>query len=310
MSRSITSSERWVLIANPVSGRRGQRQLVDQVAKRLEGAGRSPRIMWTARRGHAEELARIAVREGATHVTACGGDGTVNEVVNGLVASKVGTEIVTLGIVPLGRCNDLACTLNIPRRLPLVVQTLLSGNVNTVDLGKVNGRYFVTVASLGLDTVVNQYAAEGKPPFFLTGTVAYLYGTLVNLFRYQFIWVRLSGDMGEFEGSIFLAAVGNTTTYGGGMRIVPTAVIDDGRLDLCLVRKTPRLDVVKMLPRVYYGGHVKHPKVSMHTFRRMEITSREKVAIWADGEPIAHTPAVFRVVPRALRVLAPAEVTT
>jgi len=299
------SDQRWVLIANPVSGRGRRRHLVDQVAKQLQEAGCTPELLWTTRRRHAEELATIAVRQGATHVVACGGDGTIHEVVNGLVASRPAPDAVTLGVVPLGRCNDLARTLNIPCDLCSGVQTLLSASVRTIDLGKVAERYFITVATLGFDTVVSQYVAAGRPPRFFTGTTAYLYGTLVNLLRYQSVWVRLSGDLNDFEGPVFLVAIGNTSFYGGGMKIIPTAVVDDGRLDLCLVRQLPRLDVVKMLPSVFSGGHIKHPKVSMHSFRKMEVTAKESIAIWADGEPTSQTPAVFQVVPRALRVLAP-----
>jgi diacylglycerol kinase family enzyme len=147
--------------------------------------------------------------------------------------------------------------------------------------------------------------AAGRPPRFFTGATAYLYGTLVNLLRYQSIWVRLSGDLDDFQGPVFLAAVGNTSCYGAGMKIAPTAVVDDGRLDLCLVQQIPRLDVVRMLPSVFSGRHIKHPRVSMHSFRKIEITTKVPIAIWADGEPVAQTPALFEVVPRALRVLAP-----
>jgi len=303
--KNFGSDQRWVLIANPVSCRGRRHHLVAQVARRLQEAGRTPELLWTTGCGHAEELATIAVRQGATHVVACGGDGTIHEVVNGLVASRLATDAVTLGVVPLGRCNDFARTLNIPCDLCSVVQTLLSTSVRTIDLGKVAERYFITVATLGFDTVVSQYVAAGRSPRFLTGTLAYLYGTLVNLLRYQSVWVRLSGDLDEFEGPVFLAAIGNTSFYGGGMKITPTAVVDDGWLDLCLIRQVPRLDVVKMLPSVFSGGHIKHPKVSMHSFQKMEVTAKESMAIWADGEPAAQTPAVFQVVPHALRVLAP-----
>jgi len=225
------------------------------------------------------------------------------------MASRLAAEDVTLGVVPLGWGNDLARALNIPRGIFSGMETLLSDSVRIIDLGKVAERYFITVATLGFDTVVAQYVAAGRAPNFFPATAAYLYGTLVNLFSYQPVWVRLSGDPDDFEGPIFLAAVGNTSSYGGGMKIAPTAVVDDGRLDLCLVHQIPRLDVVKMLPSVFSGRHIKHPKVSMHSFRKMEITTRAPIAIWTDGEPATQTPVVFEVVPRALRVLAPLGVT-
>ncbi|MSQ13182.1 MAG: diacylglycerol kinase family lipid kinase [Dehalococcoidia bacterium] len=297
--------ERWLLIANPISGRGKKRYLVEQVAARLRDAGRSVDLTWTQRQGHAEQLASIAVREGATHVVCCGGDGTAHEVVNGIKRAQAPTGAVTFGLVPLGRCDDLARTLNIPRDPLAAVQTLLAGNVRAIDLGVVNGCYFNTVATMGFDSVVAAYVNDGKTPRVLTGRSAYIYGTLVSLMRYRPIWVRITGDGGDFEGPVFLAATGNAAIYAGGMKIAPPAVVDDGRLDLCLVREVPKLDVLQMLPKVFSGGHTRHPRVSMHTFTRMEIATKEPVTIWADGEPVTKTPAVFQVAPKALGVLAP-----
>ena len=297
--------EHWVLIANSAVGGKRRTRVVDRVASRLREGRGDVEVQWTAAPGHAEELAGLAVRGGATHVVACGGDGTVHEVVNGIVGSEPATDAVTLGIVPLGRCNDLVRALNIPCKEPGSIETLLSGSVRTIDLGRVGERYFATVASLGLDSLVNQYVADGRPPRFFNRTTAYLYGIMANLFRYRFVRMRLEGDVEGFEGPVFLAAVGNTSTYGGGMKIAPTAVVDDGRLDLCLVRQTSRLDVIRMLPYVYSGGHVRHPSVSLHTFQKIEVSTEEPMTIWADGEPVARTPAVFEIVPGALRVLAP-----
>jgi len=301
--------EHWVLIANSAVGGKRRTRIVDQVVRRLRESKGAVEVRWTTAPGHAEELAGLAVRGGATHVVACGGDGTIHEVVNGIVASEPATDAVTLGIVPLGRCNDLVRALNIPCKESVSIQTLLDGGVRTIDLGRVGGRYFLTVASLGLDSLVNQYVADGRPPRFFNRTTAYLYGIMANLFRYRFVRMRLQGDVEGFEGPVFLAAVGNTSTYGGGMKIAPTAVVDDGRLDLCLVRQTSRLDVIKMLPYVYSGGHVRHPSVTMHTFQEIEVSTEAPMTIWADGEPVARTPAVFRIVPRALRVLTPVGVT-
>lgn len=297
--------ERWLLIANPISGRGKKRHLVARVLERLKGAGREAELRWTTRQGHAEELASIAVREGATHVVVCGGDGTAHEAVNGIMAARTPSDGVTFGLVPLGRCNDLSCTLDIPKDADGAIRTLLDGHTRAIDLGVVNGRYFNTVATLGFDSVVAQYVNDGHVPRALTGTSSYLYGTLVNLFKYRSTWVRITGDALQFEGPVFLAATGNTPRYGGAMRIAPPAVVDDGRLDLCLVREVPKRDVIQMLPKVFSGGHTRHPKVSLHTFQRMEVATKAPVSIWADGEPVTRTPAVFQVAPGALRVLAP-----
>jgi diacylglycerol kinase (ATP) len=298
--------ESWVLIANPTSGRGKRRHVVEQVAARLHEAGRNPDLHWTDRRGHAEELARIAVAEGATHVVACGGDGTIHEVVNGMMAARNGAAPATLGIVPLGRCNDLAHTLRMPiTDLSAIVELLLGDSTRVIDLGRVNDVYYTTVATLGFDSVIAQYVADNKHPKIFTGTTAYLYGTLANVFRYKAMEIKVQAEGVAFEGGVFLAATGNTATYGGKMKIVPPAHLDDGHLDLCLVRDVPPLTVLSMLPKVFYGGHVTHPRVSLHTLTRMEVTSPQPIAIWADGEACTRTPAVFQVAPKAMRVLAP-----
>lgn len=303
--KSSRSDEHWFLIANPVSGRGRQNHLVKQVVDYLQEAGITPKLMWTDKRGHAEELASMAVRDEATHIVVLGGDGTIHEVVNGIMSSRTSVDSVILGILPLGTCNDLARELNISRKLSLGIQTLLNGIVRFVDLGKVAERYFITVATLGFDTRVSQYVASGAVPGVFRGTMKYLYGALATLFHYHLVQVHLRSDIDEFEGPIFLAAIANTSSYGGGMKIAPTAMIDDGCLTLCLVRQISHLEVVKLLPRVFSGKHINHPSVSTSIFRKLEITSREPLAIWADGEPVAQTPASFQVIPRTLPLLVP-----
>lgn len=304
MSNSI-SKERWGLIANPASAGGKKRRIVSKVVAHLQEAGHIPEVLWTTRRGHAEELTKKAVKEGFTKIVACGGDGTIHEVVNGIMSSRPAIDAVTLGIVPLGTGNDLARELRIPVSLPYSVATLLSGKAHFIDLGKIGDRYFHTVATLGFSAAVSQYAVNNKLPHIFTGAAVYLYSVLMTLFRYRAITVRLKGDLDEFEGPVFLAAMGNTKSYGGGMKIAPSAVIDDGQLDLCLVRRLSRLKVIRMLPRVFSGRHIKCREVSMHCFGKMEVTTKEPEDIWADGEFITRTPAVFRIIPHALPVLTP-----
>ncbi len=304
MSNS-TFRERWALIANPASGGGNKRRLMDKVASHLREAGCLPEVLWTTRRGHAEELARQAAKEGFAKIVACGGDGTIHEIVNGIMSSRSSTGAVTLGIVPTGTGNDLARELRIPTGLSGSVNTLLNGKVNFIDLGKAGDRYFHTVATLGFSAAVSRYAMNNKLPGIFPAAAVYLYAALMTLFRYQAVTVRLNGDLDAFEGPVFLAAVGNTKCYGGGMKIAPSAVIDDGRLNLCLVRQLSRLKVARMLPRVFSGRHTKCSEVSMHRFGRMEVMTKEPVDIWADGEFVARTPAVFQIIPHALPVLTP-----
>jgi diacylglycerol kinase (ATP) len=144
----------------------------------------------------------------------------------------------------------------------------------------------------------------------LRGAIAYLYGVLVTLVRYACKQVSVKGDFGEFRGPVFLVATANARQYGGGMKIVPEASIDDGCLDVCIVRPVSKLQVVRMLPGVFSGAHVTHPAVDIKKSRLLEIASAEPLSLWADGEPIGSTPATIEVVPQALRVLVSAAANT
>ena len=301
------AKETWSFIVNPVAGRGRAGRLAQQLASKLEDSGATVSVSVTAAQGDAERLAREAAEAGATRVIACGGDGTIHEVVNGLMSVPGGAGNTALGIVSSGRCNDLAYALNIPTDPSGVAEALLDGILRPIDLGRIGDRYFTTVVTLGFDSEVSQYVAEGRAPFFLRGAAAYVYATLVKLIRYRSPWVRLKGDFGEYEGTLFLAATGNTSRYGGRMKIAPSAVVDDGWLDVCLVEAVPRREVVRMIPKVFSGKHLSHPAVSMKQTRRLEIESREPLWLWADGEPIGQTPATIEVVHHALSVVTPQE---
>ena len=299
------TEDAWAIIANPVAGRGRAERCVRLLTTTLESRGATVSVSLTAARGDGQRLAAEAVAAGATRVVVCGGDGTVHEVVNGIMSTPGGPESTALGIVSSGRCNDLCYALGLPKHPAAAVESLLRSTPRPIDLGRIGDQYYTTIATLGFDSEVSQYVDQGSPPSFLRGTAAYLYGALVKLIQYRSPWVSLEGDFGEFQGPIFLAATGNTSRYGGRMKVAPSAVLDDGLLDVCLVRAVPRLEVLRMIPRTFNGGHVGHPAVSIQQTRRLEIESSEPLWLWADGEPMTQTPATIEVVPHALSVLVP-----
>ena len=299
------SQNSWAIIANPAAGRSRAERSAKVLARAIQSQGERVECLVTSGPGNAEELAREAVKTGATRVVACGGDGTVHEVVNGLMSAANGPDGAALGIISSGRCNDLNFALGLPNSAAKAVDYLVRSTVRSIDLGRIGDRYFTTIATLGFDSEVSQYVEQGSPPRFLRGTASYLYGAVVMLIRYRSKWVHLKGDFGEFEGDLFLAATGNTHRYGGRMKVTPSAVVDDGLLDICLVRPVPRREVLRMIPKTFYGGHVDHPAVSIHQTRRLEIDSKEPLSLWADGELITQTPATIEVVPGGLSVLVP-----
>lgn len=296
--------EHWAIIANPASGRGRARRLAPDVSQALSAAGVQATVAWTEARGHGEQLAREAIAQGATRLVACGGDGTVHEVVNALMDQDAARR-PALMVLPVGRCNDLATALQIPKPLKSPGESLLRATPRPIDVARVGGRYFTTVATLGFDSAVAEYVDRRRQPSFLKGTAAYVYSVFVHLMRYRDVSVRLKGDFGLFQGSLFMMATGNTHTYGGYLKITPDALVDDGLLDVCLVPSISRWKVLRVLPQVFSGRHVSHPVVSMHRTRRLEIEADEPLWLWADGEPLCQTPATIDLMPGALCVLVP-----
>ena len=288
-------SDHWTIIANPVSGRGRARRIGERVADLLRERGVNAHLMMSGAPGDCERLAREALARGARQVAACGGDGTVHEVVNGLANSDA-----VLGVVPCGRGNDLARALGLSSDVKDVVNTLVHGVDRAIDLGKVGGRFFGTVASLGFDTAVAQ-RMRSRPSRF-GGTVSYGLAILRTLFGYRSPFVRLRGDFGVFEGRILLAATANAPFYGSGIKIVPDAMVDDGMLDVCIVADVSRWTVLRMFLRAYSGAHVGHSAVRIVQTRALQIESDDSLWIFADGEPMCEVPAEIEVVPRALKV--------
>lgn len=291
-------SGRMLLMVNPVAG--GGRALrAAERARTILAASRPVTMEPTRGAGHAAELAARARQAGDGCVVVCGGDGTINEAAGALAGSAV-----ALGILPFGRGNDLARALRIPRRLDQAIGVIANGVTRRIDLGRVNGRVFCTVAAAGFDAEVAHRVRTGI--WHHAGRFGYAWGVVRSLAALQAREVRLEGDFGTRAGRYLLAAVSNTGWYGGGVQIAPDASPDDGQLDCCLIAEASRLRLLRLFPRAYRGGHVDAPEVEMVRTRRLTATVDGTWPVITDGEPAGSTPATFEVLPGALSVLAPA----
>lgn len=234
-------------------------------------------------------------------VVACGGDGTVS-----LLAGVAAESDGVLAIVPTGAGNDFARALGISRRHPAAaIDVLRSGSETRLDMGKVNGRWFVSVANTGFDAEVNRWANGVR---HIGGTALYLAGAARTLVRYRprRFEVRVD-DEDPYAVDAWLLAAGNTPLYGGGLRIVPAARPDDGLLDMCIVGDATLGAFLANFPRVFRGTHVHHPSVTVVRGRRIRITSLDPrpMDMYASGELIGPLPAEVEAVPSALRVMVP-----
>lgn len=296
----------YILIANPISGKGKAKTVAEHTHNMLSNAERKGQIKFTKGGGDASHFAEEAASNGIKWVIVCGGDGTLHEVVNGIGP----ITDVNLSIIPCGRGNDLASAIGIPRKIDKAIDTLFTGTNKSIDLGRVrseNGseHYFTTIATCGYDTEVSRRGASRDTPF--SGTASYLYAAVVTLFNYECPFVEIEGDFGKYEGEILLAATGSTKSYGGGFKIVPDAIYDDGLFDVCIIRPLPSFTILRLMATLFWGGHVNHPAVEINQTRSLKIKTDPPVMLFADGEPMCETPATIEIIKHGIRVMVPSD---
>lgn len=245
---------------------------------------------------HARAEAQAAAAHGET-IVALGGDGLVNALAGALRGCKS-----ALAIVPAGRGNDFARAIGIPRDAGAAALLAVEGHERLVDMGEVNGMPFVGIASVGLDSDVNRLASRAR---LVRGELVYFYAALrgVLAWRHASFDVVADGRPRHVRG--YSVAIANSGVYGGGMKLVPHAGLDDGRLDVVMVTKLGKLRFLRTFAKIFEGGHVGHPAVSFDTAEIVEVHADRAFVVYADGEPIASLPVTVRVLPRALRVIVP-----
>ncbi len=292
-----------MVIVNPAAGGGRAARAIPWLRERLE---RSPdaRLEVTQGVGDAERLASDAADRGHVRVVAVGGDGTVQEVVNGLLGRGGGST--TVGIVPLGSGNDLARSLGLPDELATAWRSAVGNKTRPIDValarnGGGDDRWFASAGGIGFDAQVA--AALAKRRRWQGGRGGYLLTSLRELRRFENRPVSITLDGGEsLERDVLFVAVANGEYYGGGMRIAPGAVPDDGLLDLCVVGDISRLTALREMPNLYRGRHVGNPAVSMHRAAEISIAGDGATAIHLDGEPFGTLPLTVSLRARALGV--------
>ena len=263
---------------------------------RDKGIRVTPRVTWEA--GDATRFAQEASREGATVVVAVGGDGTVNEVVNGLV--NTGTP---LGVIPVGTANDFARQMGIPDDLDHAMDVILRQPARAMDVGEVNGRAFLNVSTggVGAETTAETSSAAKER----LGPLAYALTGVKKLggLRPRRGW--FSGPGFEFRGDWLLFAVGNGRATGGGTAITPHASVRDGLLDVCVVEAVPRAEFARLALLVRKGEHLGHPAVRYAQLPELTIESSRSMAVNVDGEPVNARRLLYRAVKGGLLVHLP-----
>jgi diacylglycerol kinase (ATP) len=287
---------RVLLLHNPAS--RAGEAAADTAAQALTAAAITVEPLACA--GRDDTLAKLrAAHAGFDAVVACGGDGTMNTVANALAGSTT-----PLGIIPSGTANDLARTLGLPDDPAAAAAIIAAGHTRAIDLGAVNGAYFLNVASIGLSVALARGLTPGLKRRW--GKLSYAIAALNVLVRARPLRATIDGDDEDARVRTYQIAVGNGRFYGGGMAVEESAAIDDGRLDLYSLELSSLWRLVFMLPAFRAGRHGLYREVRAAQGQWFEVRTRRPRHVNADGEIIATTPARFTVHPGALTVFAPA----
>ena len=285
------------VIINPTAGRGRALRLLPQVEKTLKESGEDFTVRVSQSPEDPPRLAREAIAAGAQMIVAGGGDGTSQMVAGALLESQT-----ILGILPLGRGNDFARGLGIPKDPLEACRILTEGQIREVDIGHVGqDKIYLNMAGAGFDGEATSRANR----LWIKGAFAYFLSVFLTLISFRPVTFTLEHDRGTWKGKAMMIGVANSTTYGGGMRLAPDAKVDDGLFDLVIIKEVGKLEFVRVFPRVYQGTHILHPAVEVLRTTCVQMACSAPFDLYADGDRMAPLPLRLEVIPRALRVMTP-----
>jgi YegS/Rv2252/BmrU family lipid kinase len=288
---------RFALLVNPAAAAGRALAALPEVIAVMDRQGAEHRTVTTHSVDHAEEEARRASEHGET-VAALGGDGLLRP-----LARALRHRDTALALIPCGRGNDLARVLGVPGTVTEAAEVAVTGRERLVDVAEVDGTPYLGIASFGFDSDANRIANETK---LIKGNAVYAYAALRALVSWKpaGFSVTVDGERHDIEG--YSVAVGNSGAYGGGMFLLPHAELDDGLLDVLVSERHRKLRFLSDMPKVFKGTHLNSPYAHVFRGRVVEVSSDRPFAIYADGDPIAATPATMTVESRCLRIVVPA----
>ncbi len=293
----MTEERAYTLIMNPSSGGGRSKQLLPAVEKQLDLLRIPFRVERTRSLEHGIDLAFEAVDAREIPVV-MSGDGLI-----GAVGGALAGVSSPVGLIPAGRGNDLARGLGIPTDPTAAVDCLAAGHTRSIDVGDANGKRFLGIASVGFDSDANRIANDAK---FLKGQPVYAYAALRALAAWKPARFTLTENGVQSRITGYTIAVANNGFYGGGMNVAPTAVIDDGQLDVVTIGEVGKFRFLMNLPKVFKGAHIdKIDVVGHHRTTTIEIKASRPFTVYADGDPLTDLPATIRVIPSALKIIVP-----
>jgi YegS/Rv2252/BmrU family lipid kinase len=307
----IADSPTWLVIVNPNAGHGKGSKDWKKIETLLTMYGLVYQVHFTKTRRHAIELSVNAIEQGFRKIIVVGGDGTMNEVVNGCFLQKTcPTTAITLAIITVGTGNDWGRLFGIPQEYEGAIKLIKNGQIHLQDAGNVTyyhgakkeNRYFINIAGLGFDAVVvkrtNLQKDRGR-----SGKALYFWNLLRSLISYRHTQVEVIIDGTLIRNMVFTISLGIGKYSGGGMMQTPNAITDDGLLDITIVNKMRKGEILMSLKKLYDGSIYDHPKIEGYTGKHILIDSDPLIHVEADGESLGHSPIEFNIIPKSINVV-------
>jgi YegS/Rv2252/BmrU family lipid kinase len=304
-------SSSWLVVVNPNAGKRKGEKDWDRIKELLIRKKLDFSESFTASRGHAVKLVKRGIEAGYRNIIAIGGDGTMNEVVNGCFRQKIcPAHELRLAMITIGTGNDWGRMFGIPLDYSEAIDVIRNGKTCLHDTGVVhyyNGtfrkkRYFINIAGLGFDAIVvrrtNLQKDRGR-----SGKAIYFWNLLRSLMMYKHTKTEIEIDGQHISDDVFTISLGIGKYSGGGMMQTPNAVHDDGLFDITVIKKMRKGEIIRNLKLLYDGTILSHPKIEGYTGKEISITSDPIIHVEADGESLGHSPIKFQILPRSIKVV-------
>jgi diacylglycerol kinase (ATP) len=307
----LSLQKEWLTIVNPNAGNGKGHKDWFLIAELMKKENLNINVKFTEAKGHAAIITQDALKDGYSNILTIGGDGTLNEVVNGIfTGTACNPAEISLALIPVGTGNDWGRMFGIPSDYEKAVKIIRDGKQMLHDIGLMTyfegeeqkRRYFINIAGLGFESVVVRRTNYQKERGY-SGKAIYFYNLLMSLLSYKNTRAEIIVDGEKSSADVFSINVGNGRYCGGGMRQTPDALPDDGLLDVTVINGIGKIEIIRSLKMLYDGTILSHPKIDGYKCRNLKVSSDSLLWAEADGESLGHTPAEFSIIPAAINIL-------
>ena len=289
---------RILFLINPVAGKGTNKELIDDIEKFF--INEEVTIIISEYKGEIEKITREYLNRGYTDFISVGGDGSFSEMINGIEGNKV-----RIGLIPAGTGNDFSRIIDMPENLIECLKIIKNMKTINIDSGKINNKKFINVACFGIDGQIIKDTEKIKK--YIPGSLAYILSTIKALLFYSYAKLFIEVDGKIYNEEIILVAVGNGKFIGGGMKVAPEANLDDGYLDLCIVRKMKKFNTLRLFHKIFTGMHIEEDKVEYIKCKNINLKSENKLKIDVnlDGNLSGYLPAQISIQENSYQLIVP-----